>query len=151
MSGLDESGLDPTLGDGGDARLATWSGGGGGRCAVRRRQWYGRAGEEGEVGRGTVVGRRQIWHADCRGGVCVRKRWEGRVRLRTIYSWSAASEPEVAAAEVDDVEEGPQRGGREHGGGEGEGGEGETAERGQETMCAATETACEGTDARYHS
>jgi hypothetical protein len=53
--------------------------------------------------------------------VCVRKRWEGRVRLRTIYSCSAASEPEVAAAEADDVEEGPQCGGREHGGGEGEG------------------------------
>jgi hypothetical protein len=51
----------------------------------------------------------------------VRKRWEGRVRMRTTYSWSAASEPEVAVAGADDVEEGPQRGGREHGGEEGEG------------------------------
>lgn len=51
----------------------------------------------------------------------MRKRWEGRVRMRTSYSWSAVSEPEVAAAGADDVEEGPQRGGREHGGGEGEG------------------------------
>jgi hypothetical protein len=40
--------------------------------------------------------------------------------MRTSYSWSAASEPEVAAAGSDDVEERPQRGGREHDVGEGE-------------------------------
>jgi hypothetical protein len=57
-------------------------------------RWGGGRGRQG-----TVAGRRQIRHADCKDGVCVRESEdEDESTNSQSYSWSVTSEPEVTAA-----------------------------------------------------